>query len=841
MKKLFKKLLFLVLALGIMLVQQACENDSSTTEPEVSDHVILPPTNVMDETSRKAIKTLDTTNFTFIFSEETDFIKNLEVGHIIVDSISDLAPYGYLRKITSIVNNRDSGIIINTEATRLIDVADSGEIDFSTGKILQSKVEKIVLGDGVKWVGQKGPKISVYEFDYSKSFEGPNGKFTVEGHTALELDFFFRFSWRWVFDPFAPPTFGYPEVRLFKSGVKVNQLASINAKATGACPLAGEKISLAKYYLSPWTFMFGPVPVVFVPRIELFLLPTGEVKAEFTATASERFEGKIGTRYTHSNGWSKISEVEYETDYSAPNISVATNFKVNIGPEVALLLYGICGPYANISAFSELNSSQGTADNLWYLDFFIGVEAEVGATIDILFYSTSWGTTFELFKKLLLHCDNEPFENMIYIESPTNGSQYAIGDNIDFKCAYTGDTPDEVRFYLGSNLIYTDTEAPYEYNWESEGSGEGLYTLKVVEIIDGIEVSTDVADFYLRKVEWSAIDLSYLGITDNMDLTGVAFKDEHSAVITVSEVNKGKILFTDDDGESWTVHLETNFGIAQFLPLLSGQVWEDLEMVFVSTFNKVFNYYINVNGDVVVSIFGYHDYFGNIIPSFQWKKIYGIGANKDGEVLAVGKDTGIPYRFEVYRADKETHEPFPDYSLPHPNEYGYSPKLCVSEDHVLVYGIQDENLPNQLFYEISRNGGNSWEDLEFEGLTDADRLNGAYIFNDDLWWIVGKKSSGEALVLISQNGGMDWETVIVEAIRPFTSVVFINPTKGFATIDKTTDDPEPKMYQTTDGGHSWEPVLGLKTTQGLKTITFVGDSKALAVGKGPIIYKYGVK
>lgn len=833
MKSAMKKLLVIFLVLGLISGLQSCKKDEDPITPQDNTEELpdgeFPAPNLIDESTRQAIKEIDTTNFTITFNAETDLIKSLKIGSIIVDSASDLAKYGYLRKVTAI-NTSKGETTVNTEQAQLVDLADTGSIRFRTGRIPQSKVQKIVLSEGVTWVGQKDPNFSVYSFDYSKTYDGSNGSFTVEGHTSLDLDFFFDLDWHWDWDVF--PLVGHPVVDLFQSGVDLNQLASIHTVATGAYQLSGEKISLAEFYFTPWTFMVGPFPVVFVPKIELFMQANGEIVAEFTAGTSEEFNGRLGTSYTDSNGWGEISESDYNTDFSAPNMNYAINYDAHIGPQVELLLYGMAGPFANLTAFVKLESELEGINELWTLDFILGMQSQVGVTIDVIGFEDSYiPGEFTIFQDTLLHYDNEPFGNAIYIDDPANGAEFAIGDNLNFSTSYTGSTPDRVKFYIGPDLIFEDTEAPYEYTWETQGLNEGRYVLTVEEIMDGIVISNDTADFFLRKLEWREIDLSSTGITSNTYCTDIIYTGVNDSWITTFEGASGKVLKTTDDGASWNVQFESNFGLMQMQNLSTTD-----EAIFLSTTKKV--YYTSDGGSSLNELEYGDEYYTQ--PSFQWKNIFGIGSNEEGDILAVGKDTGIPYRFEIYGADAMSHEPFNDYSLPHPNEYGYSPQMYTQEDKAIVYGIQDEGQPNKLFYEISTDGGESWTDHEFNGLTETDYLNDISILNDNDWWMVGENSDGNAIVLITNNGGVSWETVVLEGIQGFSSVQFVGTEKGYATVNKTTVEAEPKVFQTSDGGYTWEPVFGINTTYGMKKVTFVGDQKGMVIGQGPIIYQYGI-
>lgn len=809
---------------------QSCkkENEEITPEPEPIVGEFVSP-NIVDESTRASIKTLDTTNFTFTFNAETEMTKKLKIGSVLVDSSSDLAPYGYLRKVTAISSSKGE-TVVSTKQAFLTDIAESGKIRFNSGRISQAKVKNIVLADGVTLAAQKDPNFSVFAFDYHKSMVGSNGEFTIDGHTSLDMEFFFNFDWHWEWE--LDRTLGHPVVELFESGVEVQQLASIHTMATGQYNLSNEHFKLADFYFTPWTFMVGPVPVVFYPRIELFLEVNGDITAEFTAGTSEEFTARMGVKYTSEDGWGEIAEHTYNTDFSAPNMNYAINFDAHIGPEISLLLYGVAGPFANITACTDLKSELEGVNQLWTLDFVVGVQSEVGVKIDVLGFSDDYAVDFCLFQDTLLHYENEPFGNAIYIDQPTNGSEFAIGDQVQFKCSYTGTTPDVVQFFIGPDLVYEDTEAPYEYAWESQGLNEGRYVLTVKEIKDNIEMSQDDAEFFLRVIQWFEIDMNSYGITDNTRCTDVVFYSSDEAWMTTSEAGTGKLLKTNNGGLSWEVAVESNLGLEQLHMFNSGG-----QGIFLTSTHKV--YYTNDGGTNFQEMEYGNEYYTQ--PTFQWKNIFGISMNLDGEVVAVGKDTGIPYQFEIYRANSASHEPINDYEISHDNEYGYSPKLYLRGNDAIVYGIQDENQADKLFYLTSVDGGLSWVDHEFVGLNESDMLLNASILNETEWWIVGENAAGHALVLNTKNAGNSWQTIELEEVPGFSSVHFVDANKGYATVNKTTSTPEPKVYQTTDGGVNWQPVFGINSTFGMEKVSFLGNELGVVVGQGPVIYKYGIQ
>ncbi|NOR86383.1 MAG: hypothetical protein GQ527_02115, partial [Bacteroidales bacterium] len=430
-----------------------------------------------------------------------------------------------------------------------------------------------------------------------------------------------------------------------------------------------------------------------------------------------------------------------------------------------------------------------------------------------------------------LHYDNEPFGNAIYIESPANNTFHVLGNDIQVVTSYTGSTPDAVNFYIDGEKVAEDNEAPYEYIWETEGFNAGEHVIMVKEMLGGIKISEDEATITLQEVFWSEIDLSNLGVDANTRCTDIVYYSSTEAWICTSAPGQGKVLRTYDGGTTWVEVSTTPLGLEQML------VFNDAgQGLFLTQNHKVF--YTEDGGETVAELEYGNEYYSQ--PTFQWKEIFGFGTNLDGEIVAVGKDTGIPYQFEVYRANAASHEPISDYEIPHPNEYGYSPSIYLRGAEAIVYGIQDEDQPNSNYYLTSNDGGVTWANHQFNGLTQTDYLKDASILNESEWWIVGENSTGQALVLISSNAGQSWENVVLDEVAGFNSVHFLDSNEGYATINKSTSVAEPKVYQTLDGGHTWQPVFGLNSTYGMGKVSFLGDQIGVVVGQGPIIYKFGV-
>ena len=102
MKKILKLAFFFILVLSI---SNSCKkNEEEEEKPHAIE--INEQTKVMPVESRQHITSIDPNTYTFTFNGSDNFINDLTVGNILVDSMSTLAPYGYLRKITAITENK---------------------------------------------------------------------------------------------------------------------------------------------------------------------------------------------------------------------------------------------------------------------------------------------------------------------------------------------------------------------------------------------------------------------------------------------------------------------------------------------------------------------------------------------------------------------------------------------------------------------------------------------------------------------------------------------------------------------------------------------------------------
>ena len=826
-KNIMKKSAIFLILLAFSLLLGSCKKDEEEKiipdpVPETPEIVIPETTKIVDASVRQIISAIDTANYTFTLDANNEFSDQLALGDILVDSTSPDAPYGYLRKVSHIEDTKGQ-MIVQTEQATLTEAVHKGSINFRSGRVEKSRIMKMKLADGVRFINNKATDFTVFEFEYENTFENSYGSFTLSGHTQLDMEFFFDFDWDWELLP-------YPRayVKKFESGVEITQSAQLQMFSEAGMGI-NERIPLATFYFTPWTFMLGPVPVVFLPRIQLFVSADGSITATMTAMASENIDGKMGVRYKEEGGWSPINEMNASSDYIAPRLNADCDFNAHIGPEISLLLYGVAGPYANITAYADLYGHLYTDQVSWDLYFTLGVEANVGVTVDLIGFSRNWGTPIDIYEKELLHFDQKPFDDAIYLSNPTNNMQWLIGNELKIETNYTGATPDWVMFKLNGVMIGTDTEEPFEWNLTTDDFSEGDIEIRVSAIIDNVSYSSDVANVHLREVHWTSIDLSNLGLSQNTSFSDAQILSGSNLWLTANEGGSGKVLRSSDGGFNWEILSSMNKTIDKVV------MQNEQDGIFLTGTNEVYG---TDNGGYEIEELRYGDEFYTQ-PTFQWKKIFGLAHNLAGEIIAVGKDTGIPYQFRIYHANSASHEPTGTYQLPHPNEYGRAPKIWSDANFVIVYDIEDEDQPGSIYYSVSYDGGTSWNDSRFQNLNGSEELNDIHFLNDEDGWIAGQEGNN-AIILKTNDGGQSWEKIVFAETLPFSSCFFTDPDEGYATIGVNTAEAEAKLLHTMDGGYTWEPVLETLGTQKLNNVEFYGEYDGIVCGDGPIIYRYSV-
>ncbi len=828
------KRFLLLIILTIILIPTGCKKDNKDEpkpdpNPEPDEIVVADITKVMDASTRQAITSIDTVDYTFVFNNETELVKNLKVGDILVDSCSDKAPYGYLRKITSIEGTK-SGKTVKTQQAKLTEAVLQGNIDFSADELplYRNRIRKMVLAPGVTMKNPKNADFTVFYFDYDINLGNDNSKINIKGNSSLDMGLFFKFSWSYQVLP-------YPDVivDLFKAGVEMNQSSSINITSEAGAGLT-ENISLATFYFDPWTFSVGPVPVVFFPKVELVMDVDGNVSAVFSTGASEEYHGELGIEYTSDNGFGPVAGSDFSYDYYAPSLELSSNITAKIGPKVSLMLYNVLGPYVYLSGYTSLDASYYSSTGNWDMDFVVGAEATTGIEIDIFSFEHDWHTDFNLFEQTLIHLENEPMETGIFFMFPEEGSWYPLGSELKLQAKVTGQTPDEVVFFADGTQIGTDNSEPYEYVWNTASASHGEHTLIVNDMVNGQVVDADTVTISLLNSKWEIIDFTANGLNAETINNDVYFEDEQTGYIIGGNAYGfgGYMLKTTDGGKNWESIGPEGFTIAMMEMLHLNEGEFIIRMFEGSVFES----------GVWDKEFGYYDNEGNWIVTFSNYSLYNLALSFDGYIYGVAKYDGNNDQYLLCKANTADHNFAGTIPIPYNDAL---PKVYFFRNKGIVFNIVNPSNPLRQYYMISEDNGATWETkvLNVSGVTPEDNLYGAFFFSETHGWIVGHDNNGHALVLITNDGGTSWEKVDVNEPYSFGSVSFVSDNEGYATVNSENiyGYENHKLYHTQDGGYTWEAIDISMSAYRLQKVRMLNYRRGFAVGHGTTGYRFTVE
>lgn len=127
---------------------------------------------------------------------------------------------------------------------------------------------------------------------------------------------------------------------------------TVDASAGASCGLGATPV--ATWNAPPITFDAGPVPIVVVPRVTLYVsaqahvvVPvTARIRGNLTATAGLRYDGRVH----------RIGRLHQSLRAKAPRVQGSASADARITPSLELLLYGAAGPRFDFGTGLELDS-----------------------------------------------------------------------------------------------------------------------------------------------------------------------------------------------------------------------------------------------------------------------------------------------------------------------------------------------------------------------------------------------------------------------------------------------------------------------------------------------------
>ena len=348
----------------IMFAFSACSSDDGGDDPddpypseiELNERVI----NVDAESTMHFVSV---SGVTYTFSTTADS-PTILVGDIL---LGDNDPYGYIRKVTSIISQTSSELVVNTtqanftDAIKRCDIQETIQLNLGTPDINLPGVQ--ITNNSIKIEDMEMFHIGLPPFNFyadldeaSLKFQDPklDFKLKIDDGVLSEYSSLYQatttFTCDLSFDLYASYSYTFPTKNLYKKTVKK-------------------------------TTMIGWFPVIHVITTTVDLNAdfnaNGGLKTDLNIGFSQDLE--IGARYYNSS-WQDLNSVEIS--WNEPTVSMEAYANATLRPylEIKIVdkLYGIMGPNLRAEPYIEANGTYTYPPHETCLEVLAGVDVGCG-------------------------------------------------------------------------------------------------------------------------------------------------------------------------------------------------------------------------------------------------------------------------------------------------------------------------------------------------------------------------------------------------------------------------------------------------------------------------------
>lgn len=302
----------------------------------------------------------------------TSLAGKLHTGMIIAGGISNITPYGFLKKVTG-VNINGSNAIFTTENATFEDAFVNASVNFSKQLSVNDISESNNYLNGISVKSSNGEGFFI-KADDVVLWDGDGNPSTTGDQIKADGSIFI--------DPTMNFSFDIHNGKLGKFYFSVKNVQSSKLTIFVGSEVFSRECdySLVRITMNPIYIQAGLVPIVAVPVLEINLGAKVEVNLRVEAEVTQSAELEYGVQYV--NGlWEPISHSELSLTYEPPQLSASVEVKGYFGPQLNLLLYGIAGPYTNANIFLKLDAD--ILDTPWWT-LYGGGEIGVGVQVDFL-------------------------------------------------------------------------------------------------------------------------------------------------------------------------------------------------------------------------------------------------------------------------------------------------------------------------------------------------------------------------------------------------------------------------------------------------------------------------
>lgn len=298
-----------------------------------------------------------------VFNQDVD-ASVYEQGRVLVSGITDIAPSGFLRKVTG-HHFEDGQVVVMCETASLEDAFDQLGLEIrhqlDPGKLAQTRI----FGEGVTFYTDKPLCTPILTPLYAKQRDsdavdlgqsitfrhGIDKKIRLERgvqmhiHGNLDLEVGFELLGKITL---------LDKLCYLKSGMEVVSKNNLSVTVDGACDYEDE-FTICEHRFTPISMVVAGVPIVLDPQFFITLKVSAHGESETSSSVSINASYSTGLVYDKPQ-WSTYNKKKIDYEYKPPDFYGYISASAAVAPRFELNLYGMAGPYVTGTGKLEMEA-----------------------------------------------------------------------------------------------------------------------------------------------------------------------------------------------------------------------------------------------------------------------------------------------------------------------------------------------------------------------------------------------------------------------------------------------------------------------------------------------------
>lgn len=344
---------------------------------------------------------------TLRFEQRPEALAEVRVGEVLLSGVTKSTPHGLLRVVLEIQQEEDGALVLRTGAAPLqlafrrlhARVADHASPFVRGGKFTGTDVVPLTVSPQFSVSGDLGDRqsyeILVFDGDGNPSTDSDQVAVDATLGGGVRYDLSLDVDWGTVERlptivtdcltsvlklaegelPSCKPEDLLPELKL---GLAVEPHLEAAVAVRGAASVGFEEsFDIGTIALAPITIG----PLVLVPNVDIVATVAGSASARFAASAHASISVRSSVLLSSKTENSEIVPFELgdtDADAETPEVDLYAEISAKPGARLVLALYGVIGPYAQLSAAATLRANP-IENPCW--DLRVGLETELGVIV----------------------------------------------------------------------------------------------------------------------------------------------------------------------------------------------------------------------------------------------------------------------------------------------------------------------------------------------------------------------------------------------------------------------------------------------------------------------------